>query len=52
MNILITKDKNLKFLFQIYYFIFLIITLVVLTSLVLKNSFYQKSVITKKEISL
>ena len=47
MNILITKDKNLKFLFQIYYFIFLIITLAVLTSLVLKNSFYQKSVITK-----
>ena len=45
MNILITQNENIKFLFKIYYLILLIIVLSVLTSLVFKNSFYQKSVI-------
>jgi Bax protein len=45
MNILITQDKNIKFLFQIYYFILLLITLAVLTSLVFTHNFYQKSTI-------
>ena len=43
MNILITQDKNIKFLFKIYYFIFLLIVLSVLTSLIYANTFYQKS---------
>ncbi len=47
MNILITQDKSIKFLFRIYYFIFLLIVLSVLTSLIFTNSFYQKSIITK-----
>ena len=47
MNILITQNKNLQFLFNLYYFIFLLIVLSVLTSLIFTNSFYQKSVITK-----
>ena len=47
MNILITTNKNVQFLFKIYYFIFLIITLSVLTSLIFTNSFYQKSEIMK-----
>ncbi len=47
MNILITQDKKIKLLFQIYYFIFLIITLSVLTSLVFTNNFYQKSIAIK-----
>jgi len=51
MNILITQDKNIKFLFKIYYFIFLLIVLSVLMSLIYTNNFYQKSY-TKKDISL
>ncbi len=47
MNILITTNKNVQFLSKIYYFIFLIITLSVLTSLIFANSFYQKTVIIK-----
>ena len=47
MNILITQNKNVKFLFKIYYLIFLILTLSVLTSLIFTNSFYQKTVIMK-----
>ncbi len=47
MNILITQDKNIKFLFKIYYFIFLLIVLSVLISLIFTNSFYQKSDIMK-----
>ena len=47
MNILITQDKSIKFLFRIYYFIFLLIVLSVLTSLIFTNSFYQKSIMTK-----
>ena len=47
MNILITSNKNVQFLSKIYYFIFLIITLSVLTSLIFANSFYQKTVIMK-----
>ena len=43
MNILITQDKNINFLFKIYYFIFLLIVLSVLTSLIYANTFYQKS---------
>ncbi len=42
MNILITKDNNIKFLFKIYYFILLLIVLSVLTSLIFTNNFYQK----------
>ena len=45
MNILITQNKNFQFLFKIYYFIFLLIVLSVLTSLIFANSFYHKSVI-------
>ena len=45
MNILITQDKNLKFLFKIYYLIVLTIVLSILTSLIFTKSFYQKSVI-------
>jgi len=51
MNILITQDKNIKFLFKIYYFIFLLIILSVLTSLIYTNTFYQKSY-TQKDILL
>ena len=51
MNILITQDKNIKFLFKIYYFIFLLIVLSVLTSLIYTNTFYQKSY-TQKDIPL
>ena len=51
MNILITQDKNIKFLFKIYYFIFLLIVLSVLTSLIYTNTFYQKSY-TQKVIPL
>ena len=47
MNILITTNKNVQFLFKIYYFIFLIITLTVLTSLIFTNSFYKKTAIMK-----
>ena len=46
MNILITKNKDISFLFKIYYFISLLIVLSVLTSLIFTNSFYQKSVIS------
>ena len=51
MNILITQDKNIKFLFKIYYLIFLLIVLSVLTSLIYANTFYQKSY-TQKDIPL
>ena len=51
MNILITQDKNIKFLFKIYYFIFLLIVLSVLTSLIYTNTFYQKSY-TQKGVPL
>jgi hypothetical protein len=51
MNILITQDKNINFLFKIYYFIFLLIVLSVLTSLIYTNTFYQKSY-TQKDIPL
>ncbi len=47
MNILITQNKNIQFLFKLYYFIFLLIVLSVLTSLIFTNSFYQKAIITK-----
>ncbi len=47
MNILITQNKNFQFLFKIYYFIFLLIILSVLTSLIFTNSFYQKTMITE-----
>ena len=47
MNILITQNKSFQFLFKLYYFIFLLIVLSVLTSLIFTNSFYQKSVIMK-----
>ena len=43
MNIFITENKSIKFLFQIYYFIFLLIVLSVLTSLIFTNTFFQKS---------
>ena len=46
MDILITKNKDIRFLFKIYYFISLLIVLSVLTSLIFTNSFYQKSVIS------
>ena len=42
MNILITQDKNVQFLFKIYYLIFLVITVSVLTSLIFTNSVYHK----------
>ena len=45
MNILITQNKDIQFLFKIYYFISLLIVLLVLTSLIFTNSFYQKAVI-------
>ena len=51
-NILITQNKNVQFLFKIYYFIFFIITLSVLTSLIFTNSFYQKTVIMNKFIRI
>ena len=47
MNIFITQDKNIQFLFKLYYFIFLLIVLSVLTSLIFTNSLYQKTVIIK-----
>ncbi len=47
MNILITQNKNIQFLFKLYYFIFLLIVLSVLTSLIFTNSFYQKAIVTK-----
>ncbi len=47
MNILITKNKNIQFLFKVYYFIFLLIVLSVLTSLIFTNSFYQKSSVSQ-----
>ena len=47
MNILITQNKNVQFLFKIYYFIFLLIILSVLTSLIFTNSDYQKKEIIK-----
>ena len=47
MNILITQNKNIQFLFKIYYFIFLLIVLSVLTSLVFTSNFYQKSFVIK-----
>ena len=50
MNILITQNKNVQFLFKIYYFIFLLIVLSVLTSLILTNIFYQKSVSFKNTL--
>ena len=49
MNILITQNKNFQFLFKIYYFIFLLIILSVLTSLIFTNSFYQKTMITENK---
>ena len=51
MNILITQDKNIQFVFKLYYFIFLIIVLLVLTSLIFKNNFYQK-IVTSNKISI
>ena len=51
MNILITDNKNIQILFKIYYFIFLLIVLSVLTSLIFYNNFYQKSD-TVKNISV
>ncbi len=50
MNILITQDKNIQFLFKLYYFIFLLIILSVLTSLIFTNNFYQKTVTTKNAL--
>ena len=50
MNILITQDKNIQFIFKLYYFIFLLITLSVLTSLIFTNNFYQKTVTTKNTL--
>ena len=50
MNILITQDKNIQFLFKLYYFIFLLIILSVLTSLIFTNNFYQKTVTTKNTL--
>ncbi len=47
MNILITKNANIQFLFKVYYFIFLLIVLSILTSLIFKNNLYHKSVIAK-----
>ena len=51
MNILISQNKDIRFLFKIYYFIFLLIVLSVLTSLIFSKTFYEKS-ITNKTISL
>ena len=45
MNILITQNKDIQILSKIYYFIFLLIVLTVLTSLIFANDFYQKSTI-------
>ena len=50
MNILITQNKNIQFLFKLYYFIFLLIVLSVFTSLIFTNNFYKKTV-TIKNIS-
>ena len=47
MNILITQNKSVKFLFKLYYFVFLLIVLSVLTSLIFTNNFYLKTVITE-----
>lgn len=47
MNILITQNKKIQFLSKIYYFIFLLIVLSVLTSLVFTHNFYQKSFVMK-----
>ena len=47
MNIFITQDKNIQFLFKLYYFIFLLIVLSVLTSLIFTNSLYQKKLLSK-----
>ena len=44
MNILISQNKKIQLLFKIYYLIFLLIVLSVLTSLIFTNNFYQKSV--------
>ena len=43
MNILITKDKEINFLFKLFYLILLLIVLSVLTSLIFTNNFYEKS---------
>ena len=43
MNILLTQDKNVQFLFKVYYFIFLLIVLSVLTSLINTNNIYNKT---------
>ena len=51
MNILITQDKNVQFLFRIYYLIFLVITVSVLTSLIFTNSFYHKITTAKNTSS-
>ena len=51
MNIFLTQDKNIKFLYKIYYLIFLLIVLSVLTSLIYTNTIYQKSY-SKKDTSL
>ena len=51
MNILITQDKNMQFLFKVYYFIFLIIVLSVLTSLISKNNIYNKAISVKNTSS-
>ena len=50
MNIFITQDKNIQFLFKLYYFIFLLITLSVLTSLIFTNNFYEKTVTIKNTL--
>ena len=47
MNILISQNKDIRFLFKIYYFIFLLIVLLVLTSLIFSKTFYEKSIINK-----
>ena len=47
MNILITKDKEINFLFKLFYLILLLIVLSVLTSLIFKNNFYEKLAIAK-----
>lgn len=51
MNILITQDKNVQFLFKIYYFIFLVITVSVLTSLIFTNGVYHKITTVKNTSS-
>ena len=44
MNIIITQKVKYQFLLKIYYLIFLLLISCVLMSLILTNSFYQKSV--------